>query len=241
MSPSSPSFVDEAATPLVDEHTHALESASRSLGLSLSRRRVLSAGAVAGAALLLLGRRPAHALGGSESTSLRFLEEVERLQADFFTRVALSPTGEGLTERGASTLANIARQDSEQARWFKMARGKYGVTAFDRFYSLNQASSRPPTFYRFNSNDMATGAGLYTLAIRIKETAVGAFHGVVSEGGSPELTQAVAALAGVQNRHLAMLSEDAGRAPFAAFVPALSQQEVVGRLSRYGFNTEVLG
>lgn len=245
MSPTRNSFphldIEEATSPLVDEHSHALQSATSLLNTSLSRRRMMGAGLVAGAALLLSGRRPARALGGGESTNLRFLEEVARMQADFFTRVSFSPTVEGMTQREINTFSQLARQDSEQARWFKLARGRYGVRAFDSFYSLNQSSSRPPTFYRFSAQDLSTRAGLYKLAIRLKETAVGAFHGVVGEGGSPELTQAIAALAGVQNRHLAMLSEDAERAPFVAFVPALSQQEVVNRLTRHGFNTEVLG
>ena len=51
--------------------------------------------------------------------------------------------------------------------------------------------------------------------------------------------QAIAALAGVQNRHLAMLNELAGKDPFVTYVEAMSLQDAGKALNKFGFGTEV--
>ena len=209
--------------------------------LTLSRRALLTAGAVA-AVVLSLPALPARAdFGYGDIQTLRFLEEVSRLQADFFQKAAISAPAEALPEHDSNTINLLARQDAEVARWFGAARGKYGVSAFDGPASPNQASSRPIPEYRFLGDSFSNRDRILARAIEIKTLAVGAFHGAVGKARDPKLVQAFAALGGVQGRHLAMLSELTGKDPFVAFEKALSGAEVATKLAGYGFNAEVLG
>lgn len=208
---------------------------------ALSRRALLMMGAAAGVALTLpaLPSR-ADTAPYSDVRALRFLEEIARMEADFFAKVANSTPAEGLQSRESSALSLIALQDAELARWFKAARGRYKLGAADTFFSPNQAISRPLPDYRFDLNAFASREGLYDAAIGLKETAVGAFHGVVGEADSPKMIQAFASLAGVQGRHLALLREMSGRDALVAFEPALSKSVAAEKLASYGFKREAL-
>lgn len=208
---------------------------------TLSRRTLLAAGAVA-AAILALPALPARAdFAYGDVKTLRFLEEIARLQADFFQKAAISAPADALPERESNALNLLARQDSEVMRWFAAARGKYGVSAFDGPTTLNQASSRPLPNYRFNGETFKNRDTVLTRALEIKTLAVGAFHGAVGEATDPKLVQAFAALGGVQGRHLALLNDIAGQPPFTPFEAALSVAEVATKLAPYGFNSEVIG
>lgn len=207
----------------------------------LSRRSLLAIGAVAGAALALPSLPVRADIPYSDIMALRFLEEVARLEADFFTKAANSVTAEGIQEREMSALSLIARQDADLVRWFKAARQRYKIGAHSTFFTPNLSTSRPMPQYRFGGGTFNTRSGLYSTAISIKETAVGAFHGVVGQADSPDMIQAFAALAGIQGRHAAMLREASGQPSLVAFEAALSRSEVGQRFDAYGFNREVLG
>lgn len=209
--------------------------------LTLSRRAVLAAGAVAAVALALPAFPARADFAYGDVKTLRTLEEITRLQADFFLRAAMSTPAEALAERESNLLSLLARQDAEVVRWFGAARGKYGVSAFDGPSTLNQASSRPVASYRFPLEALEKRDSMLALATEIKTLAVGAFHGAVGAARDPKLVQAFAALGGVQGRHLAMLNEIAGQPPFTPFEAALSPVEAATKLAAYGFNAEVLG
>lgn len=208
----------------------------------LSRRAVLAAGALTALALSLpaLPARAAE-INYSDTKALRFLQELTRLQSDFSLRAALSSPAAALPTRETDALNLIARQDNEVMRWFAAARGKYGVSAFAGPSTLNQASSRPLPQSRFNAGTFTNREQIFARALEIKGLTVGAIHGAVGAAKDPQLVQALAAIGGVQGRHLAMLSELAGQPAFVAFETPLSMREVAGKLAPYGFNTEVIG
>lgn len=207
---------------------------------SLSRRALLGIGALTGLALSLPALPARADFGYSDIKAMRFLEEMANLEADFFARAAMSAPADGLPEREMNTFNLIARQDNELMRWFGAARGKYGISAFDKFYSLNQSASRPMTQYRFGASTSGTRAQLFARALEIKSTAVSAFHGAVGEVNDPKLVQAFAALAGGQGRHLAMLQELDGKSPFTPFESAMSLRQAANKLARYGLSAEAL-
>lgn len=206
----------------------------------LSRRAILGLSAAACGAALLYASSPARAASYEDRTALRFLEDIELFEAEFFRRVALSATVEGLSEREMNTFARVAQQDNEHALWFRIARRREGVGAFERHYSPTQSSSRPPQTYVFPPDAFSTRNGLYSVAIAIKETAVAAYHGQVGDTDDPKLVQAFAALAGVEGRHLAMLKELFGQDPLVGFENAITRRMATNKLTRYGFASETL-
>lgn len=231
--PENPVFESENSVP-----TEGLNETNL-----LSRRSLLAIGAVAGVALALpsLPARADAEAAYSDIMALRYLEEIARLQADFFTKAANSTTAEGIQEREINALNLIARQDGELSRWFRAARQRYKIGASSTFYTPNTSTSRPMPVYRFGFGIFNTRSGLYSSAISIKETALGAFHDVVVNADSPDMIQAFAALAGVQGRHATMLRELAGQPPLVTFESTLSRSAVLQRFEAYGFDKGVLG
>lgn len=205
-----------------------------------SRRDFLVLGALAGAALLLPSLPASAAFGYGDTRHLRFLEELQNLQADFFTKAALSATNDGLSEREMNIFNLIAKQDAEQARWFAKARQRYGIAAFDKSYTSNLSVSRVTPEYHYPRNTFQTRAEMFARAIEIKETAVGAFHGVVIRASDDKIVESVASLAGVQNRHLAALKELSGQNPLTAYVEATTPRAAANKLTAYKFKSEAL-
>lgn len=203
--------------------------------LSLSRRSALTLGALAGVAALTLPRFSANALNLGSPAQMKFLENAMHLQSQFFGRALMSTKLDGLTPTDTVVISAIEDQDGEQARWFALARARGG--------NLPPVNTQPssltaPTF-TIDSNNYATRDRFFDSALTLKKATVGAFHGLVGAGGRPEIVQALAALAGVQNRHLAMLSELVGKDPFVTYVEAISLQEAGNALGKFGFGTEV--
>ena len=207
---------------------------------SASRRGFLALSAAACGAALVLGAAPARAMEYGDQQLLRYLEEVERVQQEFFTRATLSGTADGLQEREANTINLIAHQDAEHVSWCVLASQKFGVGSTSRSGSATLESPRPATNYLFPAKTFERRASLYSLALSLKETAVAAYHGAVARADDPEIVQAIAALAGVEGRHLAMMRELAGQDPFVTYEVSLSPRQVANKLSAYGFNMEVL-
>lgn len=203
-----------------------------------SRRGFLTLTAAACGSALLLGSLPAAAMGYNDQRRLRLLEEIERLEKEFFLRAAHSGTADGLSERESNTLNLIARQDSDHTMWLLMAAQKFGVGSSTRTEGGVKESSRPAVEYRFPSATFATRGSFFAAALFLKETAVGAYHGAVGELSDPKMVEAVASLAGVEGRHLAMLRELSGQDPFVDFEPIFSTAEIGRRLRRYNFNME---
>jgi len=200
--------------------------------------------AACGAALTVLAA-PARSAPGlleySDRRALRFLEEVELLQSDFFYRAATSAAAYGMEGRESSIINLIAQQDREQAAWFRLARAKFGLSEFDRTFTPNLSSSRPPRTFMFSSEIFTTRAKLFPAARAIKTIAVGAYHGMVARSSDGEIIQALAALAGIEGRHAAALQEISGLSPLPTpFEEALSPQVVLTRLAEHGFRGEAI-
>jgi len=205
------------------------------LGLSL---------AACGAALTLLAapaRSMPDLLDYSDRRALRFLEELQLLQTDFFYRAATAAAAGGMEERERSIISLIAQQDREQAAWFRLVRAKFGLAEFGRTFTPNTSSSRPPRTFMFSNETFTTRVKLFPAARDIKTIAVGAYHGMVMHTKDGEITQALAALAGIQGRHAAALHEISGVNPLpSAFEEALSPQIVLTKLTPYGFQGEAI-
>ena len=202
---------------------------------ALSRRGALALGVLAGAAALTLPKLPARALDLGLPSELKFLENAQYLQNQFFTRALATPGLDDLTPRDTVAIDTIAREDGEQARFFRIARARGGVLASA---GTQPASLTAPTF-TIGAGNFANRAKFLDSAIALKTASVGAYHGIVGQGGKPEIVQAIAALAGVQNRHLAILKELAGQDPFVTYVEAMPLQEAARALAGFGFGTEV--
>jgi hypothetical protein len=208
---------------------------------SPSRRTWLGLSVAACGAALLLRPTPALALGNSDVQALRFLEQLEALQADFFTRAALSGAGDGLEGRERDVFNLIANQDREHKAWYHLARQKFGVAQFGTLYTPNASQSRPAQIFTFPATMFATRTSLFPAAQEIKDLAVAAYHGLVGQTSNGDITQAIAALAGIEGRHAAALREISGRTPLPeAFEPALSPQIAMRRLEKYGFRGEAM-
>jgi hypothetical protein len=191
--------------------------------------------AACGAAALALTARPAHALAHNDTQALRFLEELEAMQADFFTRAALS-TGQGMEGRERDVINLVANQDREQKEWFRLARQKFGVTEFGTLFSPNASQSRPVQMFRFEARLFESRRELFPAAHFLKDTAVGIYHYFVGRTSDAGLTEALAALAGIEGRHAAALREIAGVNPVPeAFEPVVTAETALRRLERFGF------
>jgi len=202
---------------------------------SPARRQWLALGAACGTALLL-NARPAHATSSGDAHALRFLEEMELMQSDFFARVSASSAYDSMEPHEREVFNLIAMQDKEHATWFRLARTKLGVAEFDRTYAPNTSSSRPPRLFRFPPSAFATRKKLFPFAISLKDTAVGAYHAMVTRSRDDEMIQALAALAGIEGRHAATLRETSGVNPLpSAFEAAISQQQAARTFASYGF------
>ncbi len=209
--------------------------------LAFSRRALLAAGALTALALTLPALPARADFGYGDVNTLRFLEEVARLQADFSLKAAMSAPADAFSERESNAFNLMTRQDTELINWFGSARNKYSLSAFDGPSTLNQASSRPITQYRFTGQTFKNRDRILARALEIKGLSVGAFHGAVGHAKDPKLVEAFAALGGVQGRHLALLNDFSGQPPYTPFETALSRAEVATKLAAYGFNREVLG
>jgi len=199
-----------------------------------TRRNLLALGAVAGVATIVLPVLPARAVDFGMASELKFLENANFFQHQFFSRALQSGTIDGISPAEGKAILTIANEDSEQARWISAVRAARGLMP------MRNSASSSLTEPNFNvGSTYGTRQKFFDSALTIKATTVGAFHGIVGKGGKPDMVQAIAALAGVQNRHLAMLREMNGLDPFDTYVQAISMREAGNILSRYGFDTEV--
>jgi len=210
--------------------------------VSPTRRAALLFGAAL--PVLLLAPRTAHAeadFGLGEMRALQFLEELETLQAEFFTRATASAAFTGMEERERDIFSTVARQDREHSEWFVLARRKYHLPQHSRPFASNLASSRPMTLWTFPLDAFANRAALFPVAAQIKDTAVGVYHHFAGNVGDAEVAQALASLAGVEGRHSAALHEIAGTDPFMGVVePVITAQVAARRLNRFGFRGEAI-
>ena len=194
-----------------------------------TRRHFLALGALAGAALVALPALPARA--SSLASELGFLQNAQFFQNQFFSRALSSGLIDPISPAEAKAVLTIAGEDGEQARWFRAARAQRALMPA----RATMPSSLTEPNFRMNTN-YASREKFFASAITIKSTAVGAFHGLVGKSNEADITQAIAALAGVQNRHLAMLKEMAGLSPFDTFVEPISLQQASVTLSKFGFD-----
>lgn len=206
-----------------------------------SRREWLGLSVAACGAALALAAAPAHAIAHPDTQALRFLEELELLQQDFWTRAAASSAAYGMEGRERDVIHLIAKQDREHSEWFRLARQKFGVSEFGHFYTPNASQSRPPRLFSFSQDAFKTRRELFPMGQMLKDTSVAAYHGIVARTSNGEMTEAIAALAGIEGRHAAALREISGVSPLPeAFEPALDAQTVARRLARYGFSGEAI-
>jgi Ferritin-like domain len=207
------------------------------------RRAWLTLGAACGAALAL-GALPARAAGTGDGEGARLalllLEAVETLETDLFGRVIPSAAGNSLEPRERDVMSLIAQQDRQHMQWFALARAKYHIVDYGPTANTNKASSPGPRVFTFPGQSFKSKSEVFALAILVKETAVGAYQGMVARTGDLKLAQALAALAGIEGRHAASLREISNNNPVlpAAFEPALSPDEVLRNLEKYGLTSE---
>ena len=222
-------------TESTDQHT-STPLPDVPVALDATRRKFLALGAMAGAAAVVLPALPARALGSpldNLASQLRFLEAAQYFSSQFFSRALQSGSIDGLSPANGKALLTIANQDNEQARWINAVRLQRGI--------MPNRATMPGSMTEPNftvGGAYGNRARFFDSALAIKTATVGAFHGVVGKGGAAEMVQAVAALAGVQNRHLAMLREMAEMDPFDTYVQGISMREASNTLSKYGFDTE---
>jgi hypothetical protein len=196
--------------------------------------------AVCGAALLWKQQPASAALHYGDIRVLRFLEEVEELQKEFFTRAALSHSAGELNGREREVINTIALQDDEHLGWFALARGQYGISKYSGFYTPNASRGRPPRVFTLPIELFTNRARLLDAAVQMKEVSVGAYQGQLRSAREPRLLQSIASLAGVEARHAAALREvSANGDPTAAATP-LSAVQVMDRLREYGFRGETM-
>ncbi len=221
---------------LSPQSTAAPEETPSKVPCPSRRAAILTGAAICGAALLWRPGAAQAALRYSDINVMRFLEEVEEMQREFFYRAALSKSASDWSGREQEVFHTIARQDDEHCGWFGAARGQFGVAKYSGFYTPNASQSRPPRNFTLPAFLFGDRARLLETAIMMKETAVGAYHGQILRAREPRLMQSLASLAGVEGRHAAALHElnDANYQPEAT-EEALSAKQVMGKLSDYGF------
>ena len=217
------------------ESTDPLNSTSTPVfpaALDSTRRNFLALGAVAGAAAVILPALPARALDSGLAAQLKFLESTQYFSSQFFSRALQSGSIDGLSPVEGKALLNIANQDNEQARWIGAVRTQRGL--------MPARPNAPGSLTEPNfavSGAYGDRAKFFDSALAIKMATVGAFHGIVGKGGTADMIQAIASLAGVQNRHLAMLREIANVDPFDTYVQGISIRDASRTLGKYGFDT----
>lgn len=204
-----------------------------------SRRAFLGRSALASAGVLALGALtlpalPAHALSFSpgDARTLDFLERLQVLQNDFFSRAAASTTADGLRAGEGTALNLIGEQDGEQMRWCKLAQQSF---AGAQNQMPSTMSGGIPTNH-FTFGQLNTRGELLREALTLKTTAVGIWMGAAANANRRELVSALASLAGVQSRHRAVLADSLGQDALMAYAPTLSLREGQQRLARYGFS-----
>jgi hypothetical protein len=203
-----------------------------------SRRAFLGHSALATAGVMALGTLslpalPARALSFSpgDARTLEFLTRLQNLQSDFFARAVASTTADGLREGEGSALNLIAQQDGEQMRWCKMARNRF-TSAPNQMPSTLSGGIK---MNRFKFGQLDTRDDLLREALSLKTTSASIWTGAVANTNGSELVSALASLAGVQNRHRAMLANILGEEALLAYAPTLSLSEGRTELEHYGF------
>ena len=210
---------------------------------SVTRRRFLTLGAMAGATTLVASGARADILDGLKNfldldpIVLNYAHELEELQSELFARIAVSAVYQELTARERSVINAIALQDRAHFEALEAIRNRIGARAGGRFNSPNSSASRRPRNFTFPGSAFRDRQKMYNLAINVKENAVGAYHGAVDLLRSKRtLLTPAAAIAGVDGRHLVVLRELAGLDPIpSAFEVQISPQNVGNRLDAYGF------
>ena len=209
-----------------------------------SRRAALILGAALPAGLLLARAGTARAdasFGHSEVRAVQYLEELEELQTEFFSRVAASSAFDGMEGRERDVFAAIATQDREHSEWFRLARRKYGLAEHSAPFTPNLSQSRAVPLYNFPLDAFTTRARLIPVASQIKDAAVGAYHAFVGSVGNADVAQALAALAGVEGRHAAALHEIGATVSLPTAFEAVVTPETAARtLERFGFRGEAI-
>jgi len=207
---------------------------------SRSRRAFLGLGAAACGAALVLGQSPSYASTHGDVHLLVFLHQVEELQLSFFNLASISGLVSGLKEGEGDIFHAIAHHDQEHVRWIEFAVQKLGQGEMDGKGPSNLSDSSTVPTFQFADGTFEHRDHLYAAALEIKEIAVGAYQGAIARATKPDLIQAIAALAGVEGRHLALLREKSGSDPFVPYEAALAPHEVAHRLRGYGFASEVI-
>ena len=219
-------------TESTDQHT-SIPTPDGPAALDSTRRNFLALGVAAGAAAVVLPALPARAASSGLAAQLRFLEAAQYFSSQFFSRALQSGSIDGISPAEGKALLTIANQDNEQARWINAVRQQRALMPA-RPNAL--ASLTEPNFAV--SGAYGNRARFFDSALAIKTASVGAFHGIVGGGGKADIVQALASLAGVQNRHLAMLREMTGADPFDTYVAGILMREASNTLSKYGFDME---
>ena len=204
-----------------------------------SRRAFLGRSALAGGALavgtLALPALPAHALDFSygDAKLLAFLLEVQALQSEFFTRVSLAKVADGLTLEEANALNLIAKQDGEQKRWCKLALRKFAISQNGLPSTLSGGFTRK----RYIFVPMTSRDTILRQSLRLKKASAAAWNNAAGDADEGEIVSAFASLAGIQNRHCALLADALDEPALMAMAPTTSMRDSRKELGYFGLNT----
>lgn len=206
---------------------------------SSSRRAFLGKSALVGGGALALGAivlpsLPARATDFEygDARLLEFLLKVQALQSDYFATAALTTSAQGLTSSEANILNTLAKQDEQQKRWCKGALRKFAM-------GQGMPSTMSGGFHakRYSFQIMKTRETLLRDALRLKTASASAWTGAAGRADDGEIAAAFASLAGVQNRHRALLAEMLGEPAIMAMAGAMSMRDATVELDKYGFSS----
>lgn len=88
--------------------------------------------------------------------------------------------------------------------------------------------------YRFGA--MNSRDSILREALRLKTASASAWTGAAGEADAGEIASAFASLAGIQNRHRALLADALGEPALMAMAPTLSVRDARRQLERFGFD-----
>ncbi len=211
---------------------------------SAARRQFFAVGAGAAGALMLNAAMPAHADIVSALGKILYLEpivvnfalEMEELECDFFNKAIISPAYAHFDEYEQNAFNLIAQEDEQHVCSLKELRDKLGDKSGNSFSETRNMSHTFETpAFTYPGGTFHSRGDLLNTAVRIKESAVFAYHGAVPLVGHHVLA-AAAAIAGVEGRHAAVLRLMNGMDPVPSpFETAVSAQKIGFDLGEYGF------
>ncbi len=168
-----------------------------------------------------------------DPTVLNFAFAIEELQTDFFSRVSRAYGYSQLSGEERAAFSLMGSQDMAHKDILYALRDAIGAKDAGSFETLNASESRRPrifTYPQLNSREQLLAA-----ALDIKENTLFTYHGAVGLLGNKKLLSTAVAIAGIEGRHVAILSQFVGQSPVPApFEGAINATVAGNRFAKYG-------